>query len=758
VPFGFANSILLWGLAAASIPIIIHLLNRRRVRVIDWGAMRFLRDAVISRRRKIRLEELLLLLLRTAILVFLVLAMARPFLRGGLFGTGRQHRDLVVVLDCSMSMDLREGVHTPFARAVELTRQTLDNLREGDGVNVVLAGKVPRALFPELTYDLKAARDALTDLKPFRTSLDMVRSVRLADTILAGGTSPLKQVVIISDGQRFGWSADDDEAWSVLAEDPDAALRPRLHVCTVGPVTNPDNLGITRITLSRSAVGTDRDVGLSVEVANPGTRDVTGAKLKVTIDEAVKADLDVGTLRAGSSVLFPVRHQFGHTGPALVQARISDDALEPDNVAWLGLEVLDVLPVLLVDGAPGTSRAGSEVFFLRAALDPLDPQSMKRTNLIASTVESIDPMDRNELLQYAAVVLANVKSLGPAQVAALEQFVRSGGGLLIAPGDNVDLDFCNGPLFAEGRGLLPCQLDHVLGEPGSRSACVSLLTGSLTHRALALLAEPDKADVSKARFYRHWSTGRLAAGAAPIALFNDGTPFLVERSLGAGRVILMTTPLDADWSNLPLRPNYVTLMHELVYYLAAPVLPRRNLLVGENLSLELDKPDNISEVNVTGPGGATRQAAVLQREGRWFASYPHTDQGGLYKVEVVGPAQRRTVTFTVNVDPGESDLAPLSALDRTRLADRAAIRFHDSPDDLLNTVFAGSIRYEIWRIVLVLVVLMMLAEILFTRKLARRQSDSIRVGTEDGVSRRIADARRHVVKEREAADMDEVPR
>lgn len=737
MPFPFANPILLWGLPAAAIPIIIHLLNRRRHRVVDWGAMRFLDLSYVTRHRRIRLEELLLLLLRTAMLLVIVLALARPFLVGGLFGAGQSRRDLVIVLDSSMSMNYRDGARTSFSRGAELARQVAGALSQGDGFDLVHATQEPRALFPELTYDLETAGRAMEDLKTSRASLDMVKSLKLALAILKGGTSPLKQIVVITDGQRFGWSADDASAWKAVADDlAGLSVKPQIIVATVPPSGPTVNASVAQVELSRDMVGTDREVGLQVRVHNFSARDLAGRRLRVLVDEAPKADLDLATLPARGELVLPFTHLFTQTGPHVVTAELDDDALPDDNVAHFGLEVLDSFPVLLVDGEPGQAPAESELCYLRAALDPLDPTSRTRRNLVSAGVVEPGRLGEKNLSRYSAVVLANVDRLPNEQVLALEHFVRNGGGLLIAPGEHIDRDFYDQVLFAGGRGLLPTALADPIGDARARTVSVSMMTTGLTHKALQVFNDPNKADLSKARFYRHWRLSGLRPEAIAALLLADGDPLLVEQRFGSGRVMLMTVPVDADWSNLPLRANYVTLMQELISYLASPTLTSRNLLVGQTLSIDLDSavsgsvpaPDkSLQKVTVTGPTGQKRTADIVKRDGRTVALYPHTDQAGLYQVEILAAgrggatAPAETFTCVVNVDPAESDLTALAADSRSILTDRTGIRFLADSATLSAVVFAGSLQFELWPYLAVLVLTMLVGEVLFTRALAGRK-------------------------------------
>ncbi len=170
--WGVLNGMMLVGLAGAALPVIIHLLNRRRDTVIEWGAMQFLELGKRSR-QKIRLAELLLMLARMSLLALAALAMARPFLaRGSNRGTSASagalalaadapRRDVVVVIDASASMERRDGgpaATTAHSRAIAWARRFAGRSRPGDAIAVLLAGQGVRHLVEPAQLRPGAAR------------------------------------------------------------------------------------------------------------------------------------------------------------------------------------------------------------------------------------------------------------------------------------------------------------------------------------------------------------------------------------------------------------------------------------------------------------------------------------------------------------------------------------------------------------------------------------------------------------------------
>ena len=299
---GFLNLAMLFGLAAGSIPLIIHLLNRRRHRVVDWGAMRFLRLSFVTRHRRIRIEELILLLLRTLLLIILVSALARPYLTSRLFSSAKSHKDLVVVLDSSFSMAFRDRGATLFDRAREQARNVVGTLSAGDSVGIILASRTPRPLLPELSYDFEKVTAALDRTHESLSSLDIPKSLDRAFALLRKGSNPVPEILIITDGQRHGWFTGDVNRWKYLAEELAAFKRkPRIHVLTIPRRETVRNLGLGEVTLRRTVVGTDRDVRITVNVTNTGEASLGPQRLTFAVDGKRPRRRSVERLLPGTS-------------------------------------------------------------------------------------------------------------------------------------------------------------------------------------------------------------------------------------------------------------------------------------------------------------------------------------------------------------------------------------------------------------------------------------------------------------------------
>lgn len=756
----FNNALMLIGLVAVLVPILIHLLNRSRAKVLDWGAMRFLLASLTSQNRRILVEEMILLALRCLLVAFVVMAMAQPFLptrssipwavtlpaflgtaialgvaaamwsyrrarwlllavalvlgavAGGAsaleqwwqelkWAAGRGERDVALVLDASMSMTLNVEGKTNFERAVEEARTLINGCKPGDAVCLWLAGPVPRAVVAAPTADRQQLAAALEGLAPMGGTMAVLEAINAAAQSLADGHNVTKKIVLLTDGQNVGWDPRSEARWRFLAESLKALPVPPQIICRRLPLPQTlRNAAVADLAFSRKVVGTDRSVRISVKVMNTGTVPLRPEAVELSVDGAKVATEKLATdipPKAAETVRFD--HRFEQAGPRLVSARlVLHDALAADNTADRVLHVVEKLPVLLVDGVPSPSPLGGAAAFIEIALAPrgtpeedeptapdvpdedLPPEEAAarkaaaaraaaddlRFLVEATVVPAPDIATVKSFRDYAVVILANVPAL-PAEVAkSLVGFVQAGGGLLIAPGARARPTFYNAWATPGSEPVAPASL-AARADVQENPARVE--PRSFTHPALQLLADPKASDAALALVKSYW---KLEPDERDPAVriggrLSTGEPFLVERKLGKGYVLLLASSLDPSGGNLPALKSFVPMLHETLAYLATPVMLDSNVAPGTEVVLEL--PERSGGAGATRGNGlrgeyyqgkdfqrlrATRVDATVNFEWRAARPAPAVEADG-FSVRWTGwfvPRESGTHTFHVLADDG----------------------------------------------------------------------------------------------------------
>jgi hypothetical protein len=648
--FDFINPWMLAGLAGVSLPVLAHLLSRRKYDTVAWGAMQFL-EIGRNARRRIRLEELLLLALRMGMIALIAIALSRPWMSGGIvdsFAT-RPACDIAIVIDSSYSTEWNAKARTPREDAVAWTKGLLDQLQPGETAGLIDARGTVEAKVPALTRDRNLIRESLDTLsQPSGSS-------RLNDSILRGlqmvnaGTNVSRHVVVVTDGQFHPWRDADEHFWLQLKELREQASVPAdvWVVSTQKQQARQSNDTIDRLQLSRELTVIDFPVRIRTRLTNSGAKSASNRKIYFEVDGQRLADKTISVrVEPDGQATIEFEHRFQTPGSHVVAVSIDADNLPGDDRSEAAIGITDALPVLLVDGSTNPDPARSEIFFAKSALSA----AANPTPWIAARSVSSRSFSQASIGDAQVIMLANVSQLTDEQLNALKEFVQSGGGLGISLGDQIDQQWYNSQLYERGKGLLPAWLKGVQTAPaGIDDAPITIQSESLQLPWISRFQTGGDDGLLDARFSRWYATtlhpGLPPEDIAPVSNetaessvadngptfpdrtaastagnYSNGHAFLVSRAFGRGQVALMTSTLDADWTTLPARPDYVAFLHEWIFQLASGRVTR-NVDTGSPLLFPISQKDQAADWVFIDPGG--RELDALHA-GPWFVLIRHT--------------------------------------------------------------------------------------------------------------------------------------
>jgi hypothetical protein len=665
----FLNFTLLAGAAALVIPIIIHLFHKSRFQVVKWGAMHLLETVIRTNQRRIRLEQLILLLVRAAIPLILALLMARPVWQGAQQLMGEARTSTLVLLDNSYSMEATRAGTSNFTTAKDEASRIISSLKRGSDVSVVLTGEGGSTLLDQPTYDTARVTQALQRLSAGYGTSTMPAALDFAAGVFGQMHETSRNLVLLTDFQRVSFEATEDAQLGEMIKRLKALpIAPSITFFDVGSEVK-DNVAIESLDFSRLMVGVGQKIQIRANLRNFGDAAYPDLRVyfKANGKEKSVSQISLGAHETGQ-VLFS--HAFETPGSHVVELFADADALKADNVFLASIPVRDKVPVLLVNGDPGAEPLKGETDFAEIALQPYSAGRVELADLISTSVIKPEELDAKRLTQTAVVILANVRSLDDTRLRALEEFVRNGGGLLLFPGNRADANWYNGALFKDGKGLLPLALGPLTGDLQGSTPAVSVLSQRYENPALEIFNDPRNGSLSDSAIKLWYKLKEQPAAAEsgevlPLARLESGDPFLVEKPFGEGRVIACATALDADWGNLPLRPFYLPLLQRLTVYLASTVYPPRNLEVGKQLVAFLPAADAGKKATLVQPDGTSVELPIVKKNERGVVEYGRTQQPGLYTLNPPGGAP---TYYVVNASRRESDLRKLSATEIDDLA------------------------------------------------------------------------------------------
>jgi hypothetical protein len=727
----FLNTTMLAGIGGAVLPLVLHLLNRARYRKVQWGAMMFLDTGDALQFRSTRIRELALLLLRMGIVAMLAIALARPVLGGGAgAGPGGAIDDqsaTVIVLDRSGSMALEENGQQRIDPARRVVLGILAGMRRADQAAIVYTPDWPQHP-PLLSADLRSLAAEVGEARPFNgVRADLPSSLTAAARLLRSSTASDKRLVIVCDRQASNWR-DVTETFASTWRSSITAMQPAPPRVTVIPVGGSEagNVAVEMVRVVNAPVIRDTPAEVEVTVTNydPNARPGLSLVLSLASDrEIYRTTLDLGP---GASVTRACQVKLPSVGSYVLRATVQGTSdLRFDDAMDCAVEVTEPLPVLLVSGDPvepgepdasDAFKGRSAADYLRLALAPFAAAGQNGPDPVQLDPVFASEMPELDRARHAVVVLANVPRFSLQQVRQIEQYVYGGGGLLIAPGSRSQIKDYNAQLWRDGSGLLPAELDPAIA--ASPPQPTTLLGLELSHPIFRFLRGRED-PVPQVSIGRYFPLREIEAGGKVLARYASGKPFLVEAAYGRGRVLLFTTSLDGDWSNLPRSSCYLPLIQSSVRYLASGIVPDPNVLPGEPLLAVID--DSTSpRATMSGPGIREMPIDLIRAGGKYEARITNTARPGTYRLSYPSATGLRNVNFIVRPARDESDPKALTdqqwAALQTRLGFERIDRADADPQALAAAVIdSRQRRHELWPAMLVAVIALGLLELGLTR-------------------------------------------
>ncbi|MES2658944.1 MAG: BatA domain-containing protein [Verrucomicrobiota bacterium] len=703
----FLSPIVLGALAAVGVPVVIHLFNKFQTRVTDWGAMRFLLESVQKNQKKVKMDDLILMILRCLAVAFLVFAFARPALKGlGIGGQCGGNVTAVILLDQSASMDQGDGGVTRFEQAKNEVRQWLDKVDSQSSVALYLGATRTTPVIGKPVNDFALFRKSLDEAKVSDYGSDLSQGLRLAleslKTVPGGG----KQVRIYTDGQASAF-LQREEMIKLARENPDVSIQP----IVVGKQAT-DNMGIVLFQPEAGAVAVGQQVDFRVQVLNAGSAVANEVKVDFRVDGNVSAgSTAIPSIPAGETGGAQVSLSFDKPGFHRVTATISADGFADDNRRDVAIQVAHRVEVALAAEDQPNGERDESVRFLSHALVPVTKDQAAGFYLIPA---SMHPGDLPVIVGQTgedrpkAVFLCAAGDVPDDVAAALDTYVKGGGNLVVFPGTDADVTrWTDDSAFGK---LLPATL------AAAESAPRTWQVRDFTHPVTAFWNDPANGSLGGLKFSRYCPmTLRKSGSPSVVVSYSDSLPAIAEWTHGSGTVVLFSAGLSRDWTNQAFHPSFVPFIGRLMQYFDREQTARLVLSPGEIFRKPVEERFRGKDFAVRRPGSETSRTAgqIISEGDSTFLRYSGTEVAGPYEIAVEGEP---VAAFAVQMDGAESDLRPVEA---AVLADLT-----DVPRDKSGKAAAAPmvVTREFWTPLMWCVLALLVAEAGFAHHLARARA------------------------------------
>ena len=708
---------LLLGTIFVAVPIILHLIMRRQPKRLEFPALRFLRKREVSNRRKLKLRHLLLLLLRCGVIALLAFALARLRVQSTVLGSAEGPVAAAIVIDTTPRMLYRQNNETRLEAAQEMATWLLTQLPAESDLAVIDSRPVPATF----ALDAGSAQNRIDQLRPTNVARPLVGSLREALRLLGESDKQRKEVYVLTDLAQWSWpQGSRDQLEQQLSDLAGVSI----YLIDVSADT-PSNFALAELTIPKQVIYQGDSLVIETELHCEGTAgerkvelhlSAGAAALRVGLDgrpQNVNTRLrgsETVTLTAGESQ--PLRFTVSNLEVGLHQGFVKiarDDALGVDNFRYFSVEVKQAPKVLVV--APSPTEEYAEFFVEALAPTSLQERGAAPFRPQVILLDELAKQTLDELGAYEAICLLDPPPLDEETWKQLADYAAAGGGVAIYLGHNAagkDGKTFNSPAAQQ---LLGGRLARVWKRPDDEPTY--LMIDDYSHPVMTKF-EPHRSRTfwSALPVRKYWHIKQPAAGVEVVMSFADGHIAMLDRPLGAGRVLTMTTPvadLKQKWNDFANSNGawlFVELMESMVVYLAGGGSDSLNHTAGATAVLHVPASDEQQIYSLTTPQGDQ----INQIASKNAVTVSSTYAIGNYRLRRGGDEGGFDRGFSVNLAGEMIDLTRIDPEQLDEIFDSQPYQIARSREEIVRERTAGRVGRELFTTFIVIVAVLLALE------------------------------------------------
>ncbi len=695
----FLNPAVLFGLLAASIPVLIHLFNLRKLKKIEFSTLRFLKELQKNKIRKIKLKQWLLLALRVMIILLLVTAFARPTLEGISIGgtTSAAKTTAVFIFDDTFSMSVVDQDGSYFNQAKQTIKNLLTQFEEGDEAGIILISYQPDEI--NLTTNLSKLENELGELKINYTTNELNNAIVKAAQVISTSENFNKEIYLLTDFQKERLAAEEN------LENLGEMLKENVKLYSFNfSGKEVDNIALSELKVNTSIFEKNKTVSFSVNVNNFSNQPADNTIVSLYIDGNRSAQQTVN-IQPGATQTINMEAPLKATGYVDVIAEIEEDDILHDNKRFTSVFIPEKINILLLYNNPEDSK------YIKLAIS-----SSSTSENFVITSKGLSQLTGLPLNNYNVIFL--IGSNLPSGINKLKDFLNNGGGIVVFPGSV--------PNLAGFSNLLTS-----LGLPSATQLIKSDETGQpfefekveFEHPLFRdIFIEETKTEIESPQISSYYRIQTKGKGKSIITLV-DGSSFMSEYSVSKGKVFLFNSSPVTGWSDFPLKSIFAPLINKSVFYLSSKNKSETDYLAGEKINVNISTR-NLPQIRIEKPGKQEDLINLAENTGSDFLFYSATDYAGIYKFY---SGEKLLDNVSVNTDPVESKINYLT--DEGFDTYLQKINFKGThvkigkDENPLQVILQARFGSELWRYFLIAALLLALVEMTVARNIKKELAE-----------------------------------
>jgi hypothetical protein len=692
----FLNPLVLFGLIAASIPIIIHLLNLRRLKVVEFSSIQFLKEMQKNKMRRIKIKQLLLLILRTLAIVFLVLSFSRPTLKNvNLAGLGSEVKNtMVIFIDDTPSMSVVDKNGEYLSQAKKIAMRILEMSEEGDEIYLIKFSELNPLREKYEPTSKSLALKQIESLEISDVSKNFMEMFISLSKILEQSKNLAKEVYVLTDFQKS--NVPSIEQLKNIKLDRVIDSNTRIYFFRIGE-KDCFNVSVDSISVVTKIFEINKPLSVSAIISNNSSESASNVSSELYLNDKKIAQKGIDLSRIASGI-FTFSGQIKDYGFNSGRLEIEDDDFAKDNVRYFNFYVPEKIKVLMVSENP------SDLVFINLVLSQtLDENSEPIFSITQTTTQffsSYKPENFDVLIISSPEKIFNLN--------LLKDFIQKGGTAIILPGENSTSTAFNKAL--EQLGLN--QIEGVSGSKESKTSFTRFKKLEFGHPIFSgIFSEKTPERIESPKIFFSFNYKPTLNGKEIITLENNYS-FLCEEKIGAGSVLLFSSAMSLNWNEFPLKPIFAPLINRITLY-SNSFNSDLTFIAGEEAQIKLKRTYN--DLRLIEPDG--KELIISQDTNKdGLVNLGRLEKIGNYKLmskdELIG-------IISVNIDKKESIL---QKLDESVLRDFNKSSFPDGRLKVLSadvnpTEIIKQERYgtELWKLFLILVLICLVFEMIIAK-------------------------------------------
>ncbi|MCH7827855.1 MAG: BatA domain-containing protein [Bacteroidetes bacterium] len=686
----FLNPTILFALLAAAIPVLIHMLNLRKLKKVDFSTLKFLKEIQKSKIRKIKFKQWLLLALRVLIILFTVFAFARPALKGiALAGTTSSSKtSAVFILDDSFSMSFVETNGSLFNQAKSEINKILSQLKEGDDSELILLSNSKLSNY-KLSKNLSFLKTKIRKVKISSVTGSLDNAVKNGLNMLASSKNFNKELYILSDFQKRNLSYN-------ISKNKNTFENIRLYTITFGG-SKYQNVGIDKFTLGTQIFEKNKPIIFKTSITNYSHEKVNDIVLSLFINGKRKSQKNL-SLNPGASTSLEMSSNVSSSGFISAFVEIDDDVILQDNKRYVNFYIPEKINVGLF-----SDNSYDKQFILPALTSHRNNNNINIVEANSNQLASLNLTNFDVIIFIPSKTITNLNRL--------QKYIKSGGSLVLLPGSSINETKFQNIL----SGLKVTANVKSSGKINTNENYLSFDKIDFTHPVFEnLFAKNKEKEVDSPKILFHLNIDYKNLGRYIITL-NDKSHFLTEIKHGLGKIFIFNTAPVLSWSNLPIKGIFAPLINKSIYYLSFKNVSHKNYIVGNEVGIKINNAKK-GLLKIVKPNKSVEYITLDESKNNDYINYKMTDQIGVYKV-----TDGKTILsmFNVNADPNESVQKYITLNEFKEYLEK--INFNgkyiaiDKSEEVLSVVQQARFGSELWKLFIIIALCLAVIEMLVSK-------------------------------------------